>query len=410
MGKRLAVWMLLMLALTVGAAFAAADTGLNGGEIVIPEFDDILQFRVPQNEAMAFVQDMKIGWNLGNTFDANFDSYNGDEMRIESAWCGVKTTEKMIEAIHAAGFNTLRLPVSWHNHVSGEDFTISDQWLARVEEVAGWALSRGMYVILNIHHDVYPEYMYPSLEHYETAERYVTSIWSQLAARFEKYDHHLIFESMNEPRLRGTDIEWHFSAGDARGMESAECINRLNQAFVDTVRASGGNNAERYLMVPGYCAAPGFACADYFRLPEDQADNRIIVSVHAYTPYSFALDMKGTDSFSAYGASSKREIANFMNDLFKKFIANGIPVVIGEFGAMEKNGNLQDRVDFAALYIASASARGMACCWWDNNLFRGNGERFGLFDRKNLEWPHPELVDALMKYAGYDKLPPRPEN
>ncbi|MBP3656311.1 MAG: glycoside hydrolase family 5 protein [Clostridia bacterium] len=380
------------------------------GEIVIPQFDDILQFRVPQNEAMAFVQDMRIGWNLGNTFDANFDSYNGNEMNIESAWCGVKTTEAMIEAIHAAGFNTLRIPVSWHNHVSGEDFAISGQWLDRVEEVAGWALARDMYVILNIHHDVYPQYMYPSEEHYATAERYVASIWRQLAERFAAYDEHLIFESMNEPRLRGEDIEWYFDADNARGLESAECINRLNQVFVDTVRAGGGHNADRYLMVPGYCAAPGFACASYFRMPEDTAENRLIVSVHAYTPYSFALDMNGTDSFSAYGASSKREIANFMNDLYKKYIANGTPVVIGEFGAMEKKGNLQDRVDFAALYIASASARGMACCWWDNNLFKGNGERFGLFDRKTCSWPYPELVDAMMQYAGYDQIPPRPEN
>ena len=172
MGKRLAVWMLLMLALTVGAAFAAADTVLNGGEIVIPEFDDILQFRVPQNEAMAFVQDMKIGWNLGNTFDANFDSYNGDEMRIESAWCGVKTTEKMIEAIHAAGFNTLRLPVSWHNHVD-ENFIINTPWLDRVQEVADWAIERGMYVIINIHHDNEKGYLYPTNEYYDTAEKYI---------------------------------------------------------------------------------------------------------------------------------------------------------------------------------------------------------------------------------------------
>lgn len=379
------------------------------GDIVIPEFDDILQFRVPDNEAMAFVQEMKIGWNLGNTFDAYFDTNVGDEMAIESAWCGVKTTEEMIEAIHAAGFNTLRIPVSWHNHVSGEDFTISAQWLDRVQQVTDWAIARGMYVILNIHHDVYPQYMYPSEKHYATAERYVTSIWSQLAERFARYDHHLIFESMNEPRLKGTAIEWWFDSSDPDGLESAECINRLNQAFVNTVRAAGGMNEDRYLMVPGYCAAPGFAVASYFRLPQDTADNRLIISAHAYTPYSFALDMKGTDSFSAYGASGRREISNFMNDLYKKYIANGIPVVIGEFGAMEKKGNLQDRVDFAALYIASASARGIPCCWWDNNIFKGNGERFGLFDRKNCAWPYPELVQALMQYAGYDSIPPRAE-
>ena len=178
---------------------------------------------------------------------------------------------------------------------------------------------------------------------------------------------------------------------------------------MDTVRASGGNNAERYLMVPGYCAAPGYAVASYFRIPEDAADNRIIISAHAYTPYSFALEMPGTKSFSAVSASQTREIATFMNDLYKKFIANGIPVVIGEFGAMEKDGNLEDRVEFAAYYMAAASARGMTCCWWDNNIFKGNGERFGLLNRKNLTWPDRILLDTLMQYAGFDKIPPREE-
>jgi len=408
MGRIVKILLLTALCATLLGVCPPGYAG-EGGTVVIPKIENVFQFKVPQNEAMAFVQDMRIGWNLGNTFDATHDSYRGNEMDIESLWCGVKTTEAMVDALKAAGFNTLRLPVSWHNHVSGEDFVISEPWLDRVQQVADWALARGMYVILNIHHDNEPGYLYPSPEHHETSERYVRAIWTQLAARFAQYDHHLIFESMNEPRLKGTDIEWWFDAKNKRGLEAAECINRLNQAFVDTVRASGGNNADRYLMVPGYCAAPGFAVASYFRLPQDTVDNRIIVSAHAYTPYSFALEMPGTKSFSAVSASQTREIANFMNDLFKKFIANGIPVVIGEFGAMEKDGNLQDRVEFAAYYMAAASARGMTCCWWDNNLFSGSGERFGLLDRKRCTWPDPELLEALMRYAGFDTIPPREE-
>ncbi|MBR5288483.1 MAG: glycoside hydrolase family 5 protein [Clostridia bacterium] len=398
---------ILMTALLLWMMMTAACIAQEGGNVMIPDMSHILQFKVPQNEAMAFVQDMRIGWNLGNTFDATHDSYTGDEMNIESLWCGVKTTKEMIQAVKAAGFNTLRLPVSWHNHVSGEDFVISKRWLDRVQEVVDWAIDCDMYVILNIHHDNEKGFMYPSDEHQETSERYVHAIWTQLSERFAAYDEHLIFESLNEPRLKGTDIEWWFSGKEPRGVAAAECINRLNQVFVDTVRASGGNNAQRYLMVPGYCAAPAFEAASYFRVPEDTADNRIIISAHAYTPYSFALEMPGTRSFSAISASQTREIANFMNDLYKKFVANGIPVVIGEFGAMEKDGNLQDRVEFAAYYVAAASARGFACCWWDNNIFSGSGERFGLFDRKNLSWPAPELVEALMKYAGFDRITPR---
>ncbi len=392
-----------LLLTTCGASLAQTE----GGTIVIPDIN-IYQFDMPESEALAFTRQLKIGWNLGNTFDATYDAPTKNEMAIESMWVGVKTTEEMIEAVKNAGFNTLRIPVSWHNHVD-KDFVISEAWLARVQEVVDWTIKRDMYVILNTHHDVYPEYYYPSDEHYATAEKYITAIWSQLSARFAAYDEHLIFESMNEPRLKGTDIEWWFDTSNPKGLESAECINRLNQAFVDTVRASGEQNAERYLMVPGYCAAPAFACADYFRLPTDTAQNRLIVSVHAYTPYAFALEDGGTDKFNAFGAASTREIATFMNDLYKKFIQNGIPVVIGEFGARNKNDNLQSRVDFAAYYVAAASARGIPCCWWDNHAFQGSGELFGILDRRTCEWPHPELVDALMKYAGYENISPRPE-
>ena len=403
MRRLLACLMVLMLTLNAGAAFAA-----EGGRAVIPELNNIYQFDVPDNDALAFTRKLKIGWNLGNTFDAHNDGKVRDEMSIESSWVGVKTTQAMIAAVHDAGFNTIRIPVSWHNHVDA-DFTISEKWLSRVQEVVDWAIDLDMYVILNTHHDVYPQYYYPSPEHYETSARYIGTIWAQLAARFADYDEHLIFESMNEPRLKDTPLEWWFDASNQQGLDSAECINKLNQVFVDTVRAGGGNNPQRYLMVPGYCASPDFDCAAYFRLPEDTAEGKLIVSAHAYTPYAFALDAAGTKKFNAFGAGDMREISSFMNNLYKTFVAKGVPVVIGEFGARDKDGNLQARVDFAALYVASASARGIPCCWWDNNLFSGNGERFGLLNRRNLTWEDPEIVEAMMRYAGYDKYPARPE-
>lgn len=402
MKKVIAVVLILLSLCLSGAALA------EGADIVIPELQNIYRFDLPESEALAFVQNLRVGWNLGNTFDATNDGFVRDEMDIERHWCGVKTSEEAIDAVHKAGFNTLRLPVSWHNHVDA-DFTISKPWLDRVQQVADWAIARGMYVILNIHHDVYPQYYFPSEEHYATAEKYITTIWAQLAERFADYDQHLIFESMNEPRLKDTDIEWWFDASNPKGLEAAECVNRLNQAFVNTVRAAGGQNASRYLMVPGYCAAPGFACADYFRLPEDSAQDKLIVSVHAYTPYAFALQDGGNSKFNYAGAGDTREIATFMNDLYKKFVKNGIPVVIGEFGARDKGGNLQARVDFAAFYVASASARGIPCVWWDNHAFKGNGELFGILDRRNAQWVYPDIVKAMMRYAGYETMPPRPQ-
>lgn len=396
--KALSVLMLLSLLLCAACA--------QGEEATIPNITTIYRQDVPDNEAMAFVKDMKIGWNLGNTFDATNDYNRGDDLKIESSWVGVMTTEEMIEAVHQAGFNTLRLPVSWHNHVD-ENFTINTPWLDRVQQVVDWAVARDMYVILNTHHDVYAQYYYPDEKNYETSEEYITTIWAQLAERFQDYDQHLIFEGMNEPRPKGTSQEWWFNQDDPYCQEVAGCINKLNQAFVDTVRAAGGQNADRYLMVTPYCASPEAATnLNWFKLPQDSAENRIIVSVHAYRPYDFALEMPGVDTYNPVtNAGQLSEIISFMNSLYKTYVVNGIPVVLGEYGAMEKNGNLQDRTTFYAYYVATASSRNIPCVVWDNHVFKGNGERFGLLDRKTLTWPNQILVDAMMQYAGYDALP-----
>ncbi|MBE5776952.1 MAG: glycoside hydrolase family 5 protein [Clostridiales bacterium] len=397
---RLVAALLIAVLLPLGALAAE-------GEIKLPNLSYIKQREIPDNEAMAFLKKMGIGWNLGNTFDATHDSYNGDEMDIESLWVGVKTKEDMIKMVKDAGFNTIRMPVSWHNHVD-EEFNISKNWLDRVQEVVDWAIALDMYVILNTHHDVGKKYYYPNSENWEVSEKYVQRIWQQLAERFRDYDEHLIFESLNEPRLVGTEDEWVFNAGKATCQDAADCINKMNQVFVDTVRASGGNNAGRYLMVPGYAASVDGALTELFKLPKDQADNKIIVSVHAYTPYPFALQAQqdgGTDTFLMTDPGQTGEIIRFMNNLYKTYIANGIPVVIGEYGARNKDDNLQSRVNFAAFYCANASARNMPCVWWDNNARKGNGELFGLLNRKGLEWAYPEIINALVTFAGYDKIP-----
>ncbi|MBR0408013.1 MAG: glycoside hydrolase family 5 protein [Clostridia bacterium] len=390
--------MLTILCLLTGmlTACAGAETAVQ-----IPDLT-IKRRAIPDNEAMAFLKRIGVGWNLGNTFDAIKNNWNknADEMTVETSWVGIKTSEAMIEALYNAGFTAIRVPASWHDHVSGPDYEISEQWLNRVQEVVDWAYNRGMYVILNIHHD--EDQFLPTPAHREESLHYIECVWTQLATRFRDYDDHLILESMNEPRMVGHANEWWFDASVQDCRDSAAVLNELNQRFVDTVRASGGNNATRYLMVPGYDAAPAGALNDYFTLPNDTADNRLIVSVHAYTPYSFALEMPGVSTFGTQ--AQKSEIVSFMNGLYDRYVTNGIPVVIGEFGAMVKGDNLQDRVDWTAFYAATASARNMPVFWWDNNIFSGNGERFGLLDRKTCAFPHQEIVDTLMRYAGYEKL------
>ncbi len=368
-----------------------------GEPVTVPDIET-KAWDSPDAEPLRFVRDMKAGWNLGNTFDAFDCSWLSDPLDYETAWCGAKTTEALIEALSKAGIRTLRLPVSWHNHLSA-DWVIDPAWLDRVEEVLSWAYSRDMYVILNIHHDCAPDYYYPDAAHAETSARYIRTIWSQLADRFQDYGPRLVFECINEPRLVGTANEWYWDASSPACQDAMAQIVALNQVFVDTVRASGGNNADRYLMVPAYDASPEYACNSSFSLPEDPADNRIIVSVHGYTPYSFALQMPGTDTFTLESAGLKSDIALMLNRLYETYIVKGIPVVMGEFGAMEKNGNLQSRVSWLSFYVAQARSRGVTCCWWDNNIFSGSGERFGLFDRTSAACVYPELLEAFMRYS-----------
>lgn len=360
---------------------------------------------LPDNDALAFVRDMKIGWSLGNTLDAFLEGGYANELDSETCWGNVATAKEMIDDISAAGFRTMRVPVTWHGHFVDDDFTISEVWLSRVQEVVDYGIDNGMYIILNIHHDTQEDCYLPNTAHLEQSIRYISAVWTQLSERFADYDEHLIFEGMNEPRLVGSAYEWWIDNNSEECLDAIACINTLNQIFVNTVRAGGGNNGTRYLMVPGYDASPDGALHEDFVLPRDlgDAENRIIVSVHAYTPYQFALqppdDSGSIAAFDAGKKISTNDIDYFLDRLYDRYTSQGIPVVIGEFGARDKNGNTRDRVDYAAYYIAAARARGITCLWWDNGGFTGMGENFGLYNRREGDFVYPDIVDALMKYA-----------
>ena len=168
--------------------------------------------------------------------------------------------------------------------------------MARIQEVAGWAADEGMYFIINIHHDNDLKYIFPDSAHYSQSEQYISAVWTQIAEAFRNFDDHCIFESMNEPRLIGSSFEWWFNQNSFECRDAADCINRLNQKFVDIIRASGGNNKTRYLSVPGYCASPESVNSIHFKVPQDTVENRIIIEIHAYRPYNFSLNISSTDS------------------------------------------------------------------------------------------------------------------
>ncbi len=386
-----------------------ADYGLvPSGTVTIPVFteENMKQFDIPDNDAMRFMRQLQVGWNLGNTFDAFDDNNPKLGLKLESYWTNAVTSRELIHALKDAGFNLIRIPVSWHNHLIDENYTVDPSWMARIHEVAEWIAAEGMYFIINVHHDNGVRYFYPDTAHYEQSERYLSAIWNQIADSFADFDEHCILESMNEPRLVGSSHEWWLDANAAECRDAAECINKLNQAFVSLVRAKGGNNAERYLSVPGYCASPDGVLYSGFTIPEDSAENRIIIEVHAYTPYNFALNKNSSDSsFDLEKDKDKKsEISRFMNNLYQKYIANGVPVIIDEFGALKKkDDDLQARVNFTAFYIASASARGITCCWWDNHGFSPSGERFGIINRNKIVWVYPDIALALIQNSLFNR-------
>ncbi len=398
--------------LTVGATSTPEVTPTEvpkyeGVTFVIPDVT-IAQKEIPNTEALNFVKALQVGWNLGNTFDSSNEEgvaeSDEEHLKYETLWGNPVTTKELIQAVKDAGFQTIRIPVSWHNHAIGDDYQINEAWMKRVREVVDYAIELDMYVILNCHHDnTKVGGYYPNTEYKESSIAYLTAIWKQISENFKNYDEHLIFETLNEPRMVGTNYEWWIESNNASCKDAVACINAYNQAIVDVIRASGGNNTNRYVMVPGYCASADGALNSGFELPADSAENRLIISVHAYTPYSFALaapeDSGKGETFDHTSVSYTKEIDTFMDKLYEKYVKNGIPVVIGEWGSRNKHNNAQERVNHAGYYIAAASARGMVCCWWDNNGFNGSGENFGLFARISRSLIFPDIVTAMLKYT-----------
>lgn len=362
----------------------------------------------------AILEDMGLGWNLGNSLDAT----GGSGLDTETSWSNPKTTQALIDKAKSLGFNTVRVPVSWGKHVSGDNYTIDSAWLARVKEVVDYCYKNDMYVILNIHHDTKSSASasgagyYPRSSAYSSSEKFVTSVWSQMAEYFKDYDYHLIFETLNEPRLIGTGYEWWFNKWNipSEVKDAIDCINKLNQKAVDTIRDTGSNNRGRLIMCPGYDASIDGATVSGFKLPTDISGNknRIAVSVHAYSPYNFAMNV-GSGSTSTYTSSIKSELRDLFSTLKSNFRDKGIPVVIGEFGSTDKN-NTAERVKWATDYTALAKKNNIPCVLWDNNAFAVyngssivlNSEYHGYINRKNntVTSPAKDVIEALMKPYG----------
>ncbi|MCL2500830.1 MAG: glycoside hydrolase family 5 protein [Defluviitaleaceae bacterium] len=339
---------------------------------------------------MEYVKKLRVGWNLGDTMDARVDKSERKGVtpkKQETAWHNPVTTPEMIKMVAEAGFDIFRLPVSWADFIGpAPEYKIDPVFMARVAELVDYGFDNEMTVILNLHHE---DWHFPSEEKYPAASEKLQAVWTQIAKHFEPCCDKLIFEAMNEPRKVKTDVEWN--EGDAEGRD---VVAKLGHDFIKAVRATGGNNTARMLMVPTYAASSSTGAMEGF-VPSGDAN--IIASVHAYTPYLFAL---GDDyAHHEWKPELERDIDELFSEIDRCLLSKGIPVIIGEMGARRRGDNIADRVAWAKYYTAVARKYGIPCVWWDNGRTEGpdRWEKFGLLDRKKMEWAFPELVEAFVK-------------
>ncbi|WP_407399555.1 glycoside hydrolase family 5 protein [Treponema sp.] len=356
------------------------------------------------------VRAMKTGWNLGNTFDAtsNIDHFKGQNAGISSvsSWGMPEPKKEVFDAVAKAGFKCVRIPVSWSNHLCDKEYTVDPSWMAKVKESVDWAISDGLIVIINIHHDnsfsesefKYGRGFFPTNKCYAESEKFVVRIWEQICAAFKDYpETQLVFETLNEPRLRYYPHEWNFNASCNKCKEAMNCINNLNQRAVDTIRAGGGANEKRLIMVPSIAASPSAAIEKAFRIPDDPS-RRIAVSTHAYAPFQFAMQKKKAGGQSKFTDAHKAELDSMFHSLNSRFVSKGIPVVMGEYGATNKD-NIADREEWTRYYVGGAKKYNICCVLWDNNSPKNpdESERFGFLNRNTCEWYFPTLIEETMK-------------
>lgn len=377
MKRMLCTLLTAMLLLTMLPVFASAEelTGLTASEVVAQ---------------------MGLGWNLGNTFDA----HNGRKTPVsthETVWGNPKVTPALLHKVKEAGFKTIRIPVTWYPQLSSDGtYTINPDFIARVKEVVDWAYDEGLFVIINMHHEDKWLNVKTLGTDYEKIGVQLVAIWAQIADAFAEYDQHLIFEGMNEPRMKGSGVEWN---GNAEGIAA---VNYLNQQFVNTVRSNGkGHNSERALMIPAYAASSSSSLLSSIEIPQwegKQAEN-IVISVHSYTPYDFCLADTQVN-FNRLFTSHTMPIDMIFYTLKGLFLSNGIPVVMGETGATNKD-NPEARAQWAYHMGKQAASFGIPIVIWDNgHNGKSGGECHAWIARRGEEIsPWPTVLDALFEGA-----------
>ncbi|MCL2637354.1 MAG: glycoside hydrolase family 5 protein [Oscillospiraceae bacterium] len=373
---------------------------------VIPDAEVSVSREMRDITTMELVRDMGLGINLGNTLEATGSWIRGTMvMQFEIAWGSPIITEEIIAGYADAGFGTMRIPVAWSN-LMADDYTISDELMERVTEVVDWVLSNGMYAIVNIHWDGGWWDGFAADEADESAEAMLrfTRFWQQISENFKDYGDKLLFESANEEL--GWHSIWNPWGGSAEEKAvSYEIVNRINQTFVDTVRASGGNNAARHLLIAGYHTNIDWTCDAMFIMPTDPA-GRLAIKVHYYEPFGFTHLEKDESWAKArfdWGTEEDyRQLNREMDKMVTSFHDKGIPVVIGEYG-MAKEASEEEIRNYTLAVTEAMFTRGFAPVLWCVQRNAGRGEMLFYFDRYAIEVVDPELEAGLKEIAQMER-------
>ena len=332
-------------------------------------------FKEKEITALDVADLMGNGTNLGNTMEAYGRlslGVDAEPTAYETFWGQPVTTKEMLTSMKEAGFDSIRVPVAWTNTMNYEsgDYTVKKEYLDRVEEIVNYALDADMYVVINEHWDGSWWGMFGSanIETRKKAMEIYVSMWNQVAERFQNYSEKLIFESGNEELgSHLNDIHVCKDSGTLSEDECYEITNKINQTFVDTIRSSGGNNPKRFLLIAGYDTNIKATCDNRFKMPTDIIEDRLLISVHYYDPWSYC----GSDSVPTWGSEAEYRSQNEVLAMMKKYIEKGYGVIIGEYGVLStKDGKIKENAtDYCRNFLDNCDLYGYCPMLWDTSDF-----------------------------------------
>ena len=358
------------------------------------------------NTATALTKRLGWGWNLGNHFDT---SSGKDGVHPEwGYWDKATPTATLYANLKKAGASTVRIGVTWGNYQNAS-WDIEASFMNEVKQNAEWAEQAGLNVILNMHHDEYWLDIKGAANNasINTAiKERIAKTWTQIAEAFKDKGDFLLFESYNEIQ----DGQWGWGANRTDGGKQYKTLNEWNQLVVNTIRATGGNNATRWIGIPAYASSPSFALEESFVLPNDPA-NKVMVSVHFYDPNTFTLTPENSDGKSEWGhtaaagkfqsGSNEEHVREIFSKLYEKFIVKNIPVYIGEYGCVMHTSNRSNlfRNYYLEYVCRAAYTYSMPVCIWDNNSTGGGNEHHGYFNHNDGSYLNnmESLVQTMIK-------------